>query len=283
MKIALIQNRDHGNVQSNVKDTEKKIREAASQGAQIICTQELYTSNYFCREQSEEHFAYSTEIPGPITDDLSQIAKETSTVLIASLFEKAMTGLYYNTAVIFDTDGSLLGKYRKNHIPQDPNFEEKFYFAPGDTGYPVWQTKFGKVGIIICWDQWYPEASRLLALKGAEIIFAPTAIGWLPKEKAELGEKQYSAWLQVQRGHAVANSCYFAAINRVGMEEPIEFWGRSFVTNHYGELITEGSTDKEEIIYADCDLEELEAHRQIWPFFRDRRIDTYSDITKRSL
>ena len=283
MKIALIQNRDHGNVDSNIKDTENKIREAASNGAQIICTQELYTSNYFCREQSEEHFAYATEIPGPLTDNLSLLSKETGTVIIASLFEKAMAGLYYNTAVIFDTDGSLLGKYRKNHIPQDPHFEEKFYFAPGDTGYPVWKTKFGKFGIIICWDQWYPEASRLLALKGAEIIFAPTAIGWLPEEKAELGEKQYSAWLQVQRGHAVANSCYFAAINRVGTEQPIEFWGRSFVSNHYGELITEGSTYKEEKIYAVCDLKALEEHRQIWPFFRDRRIDTYSDITERSL
>lgn len=283
MKIALIQNRDHGSVEKNLSDTENKIKSAAHSGASIICTQELFTSNYFCREQNEEHFSYACEIPGAITKRLANLARETKTVIIASLFEKAMTGLYFNTAAIFDADGSYLGKYRKNHIPQDPYFEEKFYFAPGDSGYPVWDTKYGKIGIIICWDQWYPEASRLLALKGAEIIFAPTAIGWLPEEKDDLGEKQYTAWLQAQRGHAVANSCYFAAINRVGTEDPIEFWGRSFVANHYGELIAQGSTDKEEIIYADCDLEALEAHRQIWPFFRDRRVDTYSDILKRSL
>jgi N-carbamoylputrescine amidase len=283
MKIALIQNRDHGSPAKNLIDTEEKIQAAAVHGAKIICTQELFLNPYFCREQTEENFKFAEPIPGQSSEQLGQIAKENDIILIASLFEKAMSGLYYNTTVIFNTDGSTLGKYRKNHIPQDPYFEEKFYFAPGDLGYPVFDTIFGKIGILICWDQWYPEAARLLALQGAQIIFAPTAIGWLTEEKEELGAKQHSAWLQVQRGHAVANSCFFAAVNRIGKEEPIEFWGQSFVANHYGEIISTAAIDQEETLYADCDLDSLDAHRQMWPFFRDRRIDTYTDILKRSL
>ncbi|MCM8531879.1 MAG: carbon-nitrogen hydrolase, partial [Lentisphaeraceae bacterium] len=231
VKIAIIQGRDQGSKEKNLEYTTNKISEAATSGANIVCTQELFTGDYFCRTQSDEPFNSAEAIPGPSTDALQKAAKDNNIVVVGSLFEEAMTGLYYNTAVIIDADGTYLGKYRKNHIPQDPYFEEKFYFAPGDTGYPIWETKFGKIGVIICWDQWYPEAARSLALKGAEIILVPTAIGWLPDEKEELGEAQHHAWQQVQLGHAVANGCYYAAVNRVGIEAPIEFWGQSFIAN----------------------------------------------------
>lgn len=283
VKIALIQGIDQGSVEENLTYTIGKIKDASKSGAQIVCTQELFLSNYFCRNQTEEHFDLAEKIPGPTTIVLQDVAKENNIVIVASLFEEAIKGLYYNTSVVIDADGSYLGKYRKNHIPQDPYFEEKFYFAPGDTGYPVWDTQFGKIGVMICWDQWYPETARLLALKGAEIIFAPTAIGWLPEEKESKGKAQHHAWEHVQLGHAVANSCYFAAVNRVGTEEPIEFWGQSFVSDFYGQIMTKGDVIKEDILYADCDLKALTKHRQIWPFFRDRRTDTYQDLLKRHL
>ena len=281
IKIALIQAEDKKSKEANLNYTIEKIAEAADNGANIVCTQELFTGDYFCRSQSDKPFESAEAIPGPSTEVLQEAARKNKIVVIGSLFEEALTGLYYNTCAVIDADGTYLGKYRKNHIPQDPFFEEKFYFAPGDTGYPVWNTKYGKLGVIICWDQWYPESARSLALKGAEIILVPTAIGWLPEEKEKLGQAQLHAWQQVQLGHAVANGCYYAAVNRVGIETPIEFWGQSFISDFYGQKIAEASVNMEEIIYADCDLEALKKHRQIWPFYRDRRIDTYQDLLKR--
>lgn len=281
VKIALIQAQDKKSKEANLEYTVARIAEAAKAGANIVCTQELFTGDYFCRTQCDEPFNSAEAIPGPSTEVLQKAAKDNNIVVVGSLFEEALTGLYYNTCAIIDADGSYLGKYRKNHIPQDPYFEEKFYFAPGDSGYPVWDTKFGRIGVIICWDQWYPESARSIALKGAEIILVPTAIGWLPDEKDKLGKSQHHAWKQVQLGHAVANGCYYAAVNRVGTEEPIEFWGQSFVADFYGQTLVEASVDQEEIIYAECDLNALKKHRQIWPFYRDRRIDTYQDLLKR--
>ena len=281
VKVAAIQAQDQGSIEANLDYTIEQIISAAKDGAQIICTQELFLSNYFCREQNTEHFNLAEKIPGTNTERLCQVAKEHNIVIIASLFEEAMPGLYYNTSIVIDADGSYLGKYRKNHIPQDPYFEEKFYFTPGDTGFPVWDTAYGRIGVIICWDQWYPESARLLALKGAEIIFVPTAIGWLPEEKAEFGKQQHLSWQTVQQGHAVANSCYYVAVNRIGSEEPIEFWGQSFISDFYGQNIAQASIDQAEILSAECDLEALKEHRQIWPFFRDRRIDAYDDLSSR--
>ena len=281
VKVAAIQAKEQGSYQANLDYHIAEIIKAAQNGAQIICTQELFLSNYFCREQNTTHFKLAEKIPGNSSHTLSQIAKEHKIVIIASLFEEAMPGLYYNTTIVIDADGTLLGKYRKNHIPQDPYFEEKFYFTPGDTGFPVWNSAYGKIGVIICWDQWYPESARLLALKGAEIIFVPTAIGWLPDEKEQLGKQQHHSWQCVQQGHAIANACYYVAVNRTGCEEPIEFWGHSFISNFYGQNIAQASSDQAETITAECDLEALKEHRQIWPFFRDRRIDCYDDLSSR--
>ena len=259
------------------------VEELKNCGAQIICTQELFKTDYFCQSQGLESFQYAEAIPGPTTQDLQALAAELGVVLIASLFERMAAGLYYNTAVVIDADGRYLGKYRKQHIPQDPYFEEKFYFTPGDLGYPVWQTRFGTIGVLICWDQWYPEAARLMALAGAEIIFYPTAIGWLADEKAEQGSAQHSAWETVQRGHAVANGCYIATANRVGVEGAIEFWGQSFIADPYGQVMQRAPVTEEAILYADCDLSALESTRQTWPFFRDRRIDSYTNLQQRCL
>ncbi|MCX6856455.1 MAG: carbon-nitrogen hydrolase [Verrucomicrobia bacterium] len=259
------------------------IREAAAKGAQIICLQEMFNIPYFCTRQDPALFDLAETIPGPTTDHMSALAKELSVVIIASLFEKRGPGLYHNTAAIIDADGTYLGKYRKMHIPQDPGFEEKFYFTPGDLGYRVWDTRFGKIGVLICWDQWYPEAARLSALAGAQILFYPTAIGWLSSEKAELCKAQHCAWETVQRGHAVANGCFVAAVNRTGGQDDTEFWGQSFVANPYGEIVAKGSIEHEEVVLVTCDLQEVEDFRRIWPFFRDRRIDTYAPLTKRYL
>jgi N-carbamoylputrescine amidase len=283
VKLALIQSSDQGSQQENLAAAIIEIESAAQQGAQIVCTQELFLNEYFCKTQDDAHFEKALKINSKEVKLLQDTAAKNKVVLVTSIFEEAMTGLYYNTALIIDADGTLLGKYRKNHIPQDPFFEEKFYFAPGDSGYPVWNTSYGKIGVLICWDQWFPEAARLLALKGAEIILVPTAIGWLPEEKEEVGTQQFTAWLEVQRGHAVANSCYWAAVNRTGLEAPIEFWGQSFVCNYAGEVISKGSIDSNEIVMAECDLKALEKNRQTWPFFRDRRIDSYQDILKRQI
>ena len=283
VRIALIQGREQGTKQADLAYTIERIREAAAGGAQIICTQELFNTPYFCRTQDTELFDLAEPIPGPTTDTLAAVAGELGVVLIGSLFERRAAGVYHNTAVVIDADGSYLGKYRKMHIPQDPGFEEKFYFTPGDLGYKVWDTRFGRISVLICWDQWYPEAARLAALAGAEILFYPTAIGWLPEEKAELGEAQHTAWETVQRGHAVANGCYVAAVNRTGTEGETEFWGQSFVSDFYGQVIERAPVDAEAIVFADCDMKALEAMRRIWPFFRDRRIDSFGGLTRRMI
>lgn len=280
-KVALIQLSADESPAVNKARTEDAIRQAAANGAQIICTQELFTTQYFCRTEDCEFFDLADPLPGPLTEAHQSLAAELGVVIVASGFEKRATGLYHNTAWVIDADGSFLGLYRKMHIPQDPGFEEKFYFTPGDLGYKAFKTKFGTIGVLICWDQWYPEAARLTALEGAEILFYPTAIGWLPEEKPLLGEAQHCAWETVQRGHAVANGCYVCAINRVGTEGNSEFWGQTFISDFYGQIIVKASVSEETILYADIDLKALEDHRRIWPFFRDRRIETYGGITRR--
>lgn len=281
VRIALLQGKGECTQQMAYERTEEYIRKAAAGGAKIICTQELFDTLYFCRTQDTALFDLAIEIPGPVTDRFCRLAAELDVVLVLALFERRAPGIYHNTAAVIDADGTFLGTYRKMHIPQDPGFEEKFYFTPGDLGFRAWDTKYGKIGVIICWDQWYPESARLTALKGAEIIFVPTAIGWLPEEKPTLGESQRNSWLNVQKGHAVANGCYYAAVNRVGIEGETQFWGTSFVADYYGEFIAKASEMQPEILYADCDLKALEDHRRIWPFFRDRRIDSYQNILKR--
>lgn len=264
-------------------DTEVLMREAAAGGAQVICTQELFATPYFCRTQDPALFDLAEPVPGPTVARFQSVARELGVVLILSLFERRAAGLYHNTAAIVDADGEYLGLYRKMHIPQDPGFEEKFYFTPGDTGFRAWDTAFGRIGVIICWDQWYPESARLTAMHGAEIIFCPTAIGWLPEEKPTLGTAQKQAWTRVQQGHAVANGCYYAAVNRVGTEGSTEFWGGSFVSDYLGTSIAEAGAVEDAVLLADCDLRALEDHRRMWPFFRDRRIDAYSGLTRRFL
>ncbi|WP_269525833.1 carbon-nitrogen hydrolase [Coraliomargarita parva] len=283
VRIALIQGKEQGSKQADLDYTVSKIREAAAGGARIVCTQELFNTPYFCITQDTELFDLAEPVPGPTTEVLCELAAELKVVILASLFERRGPGVYHNTAAVIDADGTYLGKYRKMHIPQDPGFEEKFYFTPGDLGYRVWDTAYGKISVLICWDQWYPEAARLAALAGAEILFYPTAIGWLPEEKAELGEAQHTAWETVQRGHAVANGCYLAAVNRVGTEAQTEFWGQSFVSDFYGQVVARGPVSEEVIIFADCDLKALEDTRRIWPFFRDRRIDSFGGLTLRMI
>ncbi|MBK1832846.1 carbon-nitrogen hydrolase [Roseibacillus ishigakijimensis] len=282
-KIALIQGENKGSREENVAWTVEQIRRAAAEGAEIVCTQELFTTSYFCTVEDPDLFDLAESIPGETTEALCEVAALCGVVVVGALFERRAAGVYHNTAVVIDADGSLLGTYRKNHIPQDPGFEEKFYFTPGDQGYPVWKTKFGTIGVLICWDQWFPEGARLMALAGAEILFYPTAIGWLPEEKEELGAGQHHAWQTVQCGHAVANGCYVAAINRVGREDGTEFWGQSFVSDFMGRVVARGSVDQCEIVTVDCDRQALEDHRRWWPFFRDRRIETYRDLGQRWL
>lgn len=283
ISIGLVQSRGFSTKEESLKHHLDLIAQAAEKGAQIICLQELFLTPYFCKREETDLFDLAEAIPGATTDALCEIAGRLGVVIIASLFEKRAPGIYHNTAAIIDADGKYLGKYRKMHIPEDPGFNEKFYFTPGDLGYRVWDTKFGRIGVLICWDQWYPEAARLAALGGAEILFYPTAIGWLKSEKAELGKAQHCAWETVQRGHAVANGCFLAAVNRVGIEEDSEFWGQSFVVNPYGEIKAKASEDREEILICECDLKQVEDFRRIWPFFRDRRIDTYAPLAKRYL
>ncbi|HEX4119111.1 MAG TPA: carbon-nitrogen hydrolase [Verrucomicrobiae bacterium] len=284
--LGLIQSRCSPDPADNFSRMSARITEAADKGAQIICTPELFRSQYFCQSENHDYFKLAETIPGPSTDALRKLARRTHAVIIASLFEKRAAGLYHNTAVIIDADGQLLGIYRKMHIPDDPLFHEKFYFTPGDLGFRSWKTRFATIGVCICWDQWYPEAARLTALRGAEILFYPTAIGWHPSEKAEYGATQHSAWETVQRGHAVANGCYVAAVNRVGLERPvggdgIEFWGRSFLAGTSGQILSKASTNREEILLAEVDLRSVDMTRTHWPFLRDRRIDAYGDLTKR--
>ena len=283
LRLALVQATEQGDPEANRAYTAARIREAAARGAQVVCTQELFTTPYFCREQDPGWFDLAEPVPGPTTEAFGPLAAELGVVVVASVFERRAPGLYHNTAVVLDADGTFLGRYRKTHIPQDPGFEEKFYFTPGDLGYPVWRTRFGTLGVLICWDQWYPEAARLMALAGAEVILYPTAIGWLPEEKAALGEAQHTAWESVQRGHAVANACYVAAVNRTGTEGRTEFWGQSFMCDFYGCVTARAPVDEPSVLLADCDLAALETMRRMWPFFRDRRIDTYGGLGRRML
>ena len=284
--LGLIQSRCSPDPADNFARTARRIAQAARQGARIICTQELFRSQYFCQTENHDSFKLAEPIPGPSSKALQQLARRHKIVLIASLFEKRAAGVYHNTAAVIDADGRLLGLYRKMHIPDDPLYHEKFYFAPGDLGFRAWQTRRGKIGVCICWDQWYPEAARLTALQGAGILFYPTAIGWHPSEKAEHGVNQHSAWETVQRSHAVANGCYVAAVNRVGLEKPdggagLEFWGQSFVAAPSGQILAKAGADREEILLAAVDMGQVDAARTHWPFLRDRRIDAYGGLTQR--
>lgn len=285
VKIGTVQMSCVKDKQSNLNKAIEKIKEAAAKGAQIVCLQELFTSLYFCDVEDYENFELAEAIPGPSTEALSVVAKECGVVVIASLFEKRTAGLYHNTTAIIDADGTYLGKYRKMHIPDDPAFYEKFYFTPGDLGYKIFNTKFGKVGVLICWDQWYPEAARITALKGADILFFPTAIGWAASQDDETNEDQYQAWQTIQRSHAVANGLPVVSVNRVGyeQEEEMKFWGGSFVTNAQGKLLYLASHHEEEVAVTEVDLLENDFYRKHWPFLRDRRIDSYAPITKRFL
>lgn len=284
--VGLIQARCSPDPEENLRKTLEAAEKAADRGAQIICTQELFRSQYFCQSEDHKYFQLAESIPGPTTEAFQRLAKKREVVVIASLFEKRAAGVYHNTAAIIDADGALLGIYRKMHIPDDPLFYEKFYFTPGDLGFRAWQTRYAKIGTLICWDQWYPEGARLTALQGAEILFYPTAIGWHPGEKAEFGTDQHSAWETIQRSHAVANGCYVAVANRIGHENPaggegLEFWGQSFVAGTSGQLLAKASVESEEVLLAELDLAKVDVTRTHWPFFRDRRIDAYGEITKR--
>ncbi len=282
VRIGLIQLTAEDTPAANVRKTLPRIEEAAAKGAKIIGLQEMFTTRYFCINQDPKNFDLAEPIEtGPSVTELAKAAKRLGVVIVAPLFEARGSEVYHNTAAVIDADGTVLGKYRKMHIPQDPGFEEKFYFTPGDLGFRTWKTAHGDIGVLICWDQWYPEAARLTALGGAQILFYPTAIGWLPEEKAALGHAQHNAWETVQRGHGVANGCYVAATNRVGTEGRTQFWGQSFVSDPYGEIVARASIEQEEILLADCDLVKQREFRRIWPFFRDRRIDAYGDLTRR--
>jgi N-carbamoylputrescine amidase len=285
--IGLIQMSCSTDPMENFAKAEARIREAAGRGAQIICLQELFRSQYFCREENADLFALAEPIPGPSTEALSRLARSLNVVIIGSLFERRAAGVFHNTAVVLDADGSLAGKYRKMHIPDDPLYYEKFYFTPGDLGFPNFNTKYGRIGVLVCWDQWYPEGARLSSLGGANILFYPTAIGWHPSEKQEFGAAQLDAWRTIQRAHAIANGIFVAAVNRVGFEgtpkNGLEFWGHSFVADPFGQMLAEASADKEEILVVECDTSRIEDVRRNWPFLRDRRIDAYSPILERWL
>lgn len=271
------------NTQPNLQKAIAGIRNAAAKGAQIVCLQELFTSLYFCDVEDYENFKLAETIPGPSTDALSAVAKELGVVIIASLFEKRTQGIYHNTAAVLDADGTYLGKYRKMHIPDDPAYFEKFYFTPGDLGYKVFKTKYATIGVLICWDQWYPEAARITSLMGAEILFYPTAIGWATSQDEQTNQEQYSAWQTMQRAHAIANGVHVVSVNRVGLEQngAMKFWGGSFVSNPFGKLEYLAPHDKEENAVVEIDLSKTDFYRTHWPFMRDRRIDSYKPITKR--
>jgi N-carbamoylputrescine amidase len=276
----------------NVARALERVRAAAAAGAQVVCLPELFRSQYFCQTEDHANFELAEPIPGPTSGALSRVAREAGVVVIGSLFERRAAGVYHNTAVVIDADGTLRGSYRKMHIPDDPRYYEKFYFTPGDLGFRAFDTKFGRLGTLVCWDQWYPEGARLTALAGANVLFYPTAIGWHPAEKAEHGAAQAAAWQTIQRAHAIANGVYVAAVNRVGHERPpgagpddpgIEFWGGSFVSDPFGVVVKEASRTEEETLIVTCDMRHQETVRQHWPFLRDRRIDAYGPITRRYL
>jgi Predicted amidohydrolase len=283
VNVGIVQMSCTNNKQANLDKAIDKVKEAASKGAQIVCLQELFTSLYFCDEEDYDNFRLAEPVPGPSTDALSKIAKESGVVIIASLFEKRTQGLYHNTTAVIDADGTFLGKYRKMHIPDDPAYYEKFYFTPGDLGYKVFNTKFARIGVLICWDQWYPEAARITALMGAQILFYPTAIGWATSQDEATNTEQYNAWQTIQRSHSVANGIHVVSVNRVGFEQEgrMKFWGGSFITNPFGSIICKASHENEEVHVEELDLEKTERYRTHWPFLRDRRIDSYQQITKR--
>jgi len=287
--IGLVQLAFSNDISKNLQKAVSWIEKAAKTGAQVICLPELFRSQYFCQTEDINNFNLAESIPGPSTNAISEVAKKNNVSVVVPLFEKRSSGVYHNSLVVINNDGRILGTYRKMHIPDDPGFYEKYYFSPGDLGYKNFETTFGKIGTLICWDQWYPEAARLTALQGAAVLFYPTAIGWHPDEKKQQGRAQYESWLTVQRGHAVANGIYIATVNRIGLEKVknnspgIEFWGQSFVCDPQGMIIAQASADKEEIILAEIDTERIEYIRHNWPFLRDRRIDSYGDIAKRFL
>jgi N-carbamoylputrescine amidase len=283
VKIGLVQMSCVTDKATNLNHAIDSIRKAKSSGAEIICLQELFTSLYFCDTENYDHFALAEPIPGPSTEALSQLAAELGVVIIAALFEKRTQGLYHNTVAVIDADGQYLGKYRKMHIPDDPAYYEKFYFTPGDLGYKVFNTKLAKIGILICWDQWYPEAARITALMGAEILFYPTAIGWASAQDAATNHEQFTAWQTIQRSHAVANGVHVVSVNRVGFEQDgrMQFWGGSFVSNPFGSVLYQASHDREETAVVEIDTSLSDQYRTHWPFLRDRRIDTYDMITRR--
>jgi len=286
LKLGLIQMRCSMDKEKNIHAAEAWVREAAGRGARIICLPEIFSTTYFCQVEDHKYFELAEEIPGPTISRFKTLAAEVNAAIVVPLFERRAAGLYHNSAAIIDADGSYLGKYRKMHIPDDPLFYEKFYFTPGDLGFRSWKTREATIGVLICWDQWYPEGARLTALRGAEILFYPTAIGWHPSEKKTYGERQHASWETIQRAHAIANGCFVAVPNRTGFEAPdggegIEFWGQSFVVDPSGQIVAKASINQEEVLIAEIDLSIVEQQRTHWPFLRDRRIDAYQEITKR--
>ena len=281
VNIGLVQMTCSSDKEANIKKATEQIRIAAANGANIVCVQELFATKYFCDKEDANNFLMAEPIPGYSIELMQRVANETSVIIIASIFEKRAPGLYHNSTVVIDENGSLLGFYRKNHIPDDPGFYEKYYFAQGDTGYKIFKTKYANIGVLICWDQWYPEAARIVSIMGAEIIFFPTAIGWEPDEKDEIKKEQYQAWQTIQRSHAIANCIPVVSVNRVGRESDTIFWGGSFITNPFGTILYQASYDKEETFVQRVDLGQIEYYRNIWPFIRDRRIDTYEPILQR--
>ena len=286
-RIGLVQMACSVDPNENLAKAEWRVREAAGRGAQIVALQELFRSQYFCREERPEFFDLAEPVPGPTTEALARLARELSIAIVGSVFERRAAGVHHNTAVVIDADGTLVGLYRKMHIPEDPQFFEKYYFTPGDLGVRVFETRYARVAPLVCWDQWFPEAARMAALAGAEILIYPTAIGWHPGEKAELGAAEYDAWRTIQRSHAIANNVYVAAVNRVGFEGPpeggLEFWGGSFVADPFGVVMAEAPHDREEILVAECDTRRIDETRRAWPFFRDRRIDAYEPLLRRAI
>ena len=282
-RVGLVQMSCSPDTGENLAKAEERIVEAAQRGAQIICLQELFRSQYFCREENAELFDLAEPVPGPSTAALARLAKAHQVVIVAPLFERRAPGLYHNTAAVLDADGELLGVYRKMHIPDDPCYHEKFYFTPGDTGFCNFDTKYARIGVLICWDQWYPEAARLSALRGASVLVYPTAIGWHLSEKEQHGAAQLDAWRTIQRAHAIANGVYVAVVNRTGVEGTLEFWGNSFVAEPFGQVVAQAQADQEEILITECDTRRMDEVRRNWPFLRDRRIDAYGEITSRWL
>jgi len=283
VKLGLIQMSTTDNPAANLAKAVERIESAAKKGAQVVCLQELFRSRYFCQSEDQRNFKLAEGIPGPSTEALGAVARKKEIVIVASLFERRSAGIYHNTAVVIDADGSIAGTYRKMHIPDDPLYYEKFYFTPGDLGFPSFQTRYAKIAALVCWDQWFPEGARSAALSGAQILFYPTAIGWIPNEPRTVAQNQRSAWELIQRSHAIANGVFVASVNRVGREGKIKFWGHSFVAGPFGEFVAHAGGEREEILLAECDLGKIEETRQSWPFLRDRRIDAYGPLLSRTL